>query len=61
LGHLFITVLVYLFVQIIRKPTASCRWRTLRKILGVQRRVSANELIDAVFTGTLVQFFSTIS
>ncbi len=38
----------------------SC-WSKLRKILGVQRRVSAIELIDAFFTGTLIQFLATIS
>ncbi|MCQ8106438.1 hypothetical protein NP590_20235 [Methylomonas sp. SURF-2] len=45
-GHLFITVLAYQFVQIIRKQLQAHgiqgRWSTLREILGVQRRVSAS-------------------
>ena len=44
-GHLFITVLAYQFVQIIRrrlKERGSCdRWHTLREILGSQCRVTA--------------------
>lgn len=44
-GHLFITVLAYQFVQIIRKRLQARgipgRWSTLRDILGVQRRVTA--------------------
>jgi len=39
-GHLFITVLAYRFVQIIRKHLQNHgireRWSTLREILGVQ-------------------------
>ena len=45
-GHLFITVLAYQFVQIIRKQLQAHgiqgRWSTLREILGVQRRVTAS-------------------
>ena len=44
-GHLFITVLAYQFVQIIRKQLQAHgiqdRWNTLREILSVQRRVTA--------------------
>lgn len=44
-GHLFITVLAYQFVQIIRKQLQAHdiqgRWSTLREILSVQRRVTA--------------------
>ncbi len=44
-GHLFITVLAYQFVQIIRKRLQAQgihgRWSTLREILGVQRRITA--------------------
>lgn len=45
-GHLFITVLAYQFVQIIRKHLQAHgihgRWSTLREILGVQRRITAS-------------------
>ena len=45
-GHLFITVLAYQFVQIIRKHLQEHgiqgRWSTLREILGVQRRITAS-------------------
>ena len=45
-GHLFITVLAYQFVQIIRKHLQDHgiqgRWSTLREILGVQRRITAS-------------------
>lgn len=45
-GHLFITVLAYQFVQIIRKHLQAHgihgRWSTLRDILSVQRRVTAS-------------------
>lgn len=45
-GHLFITVLAYQFVQIIRKHLQAHgihgRWSTLRGILGVQRRITAS-------------------
>lgn len=45
-GHLFITVLAYQFVQIIRKRLQAHgiegRWSTLRDILGVQCRVTAS-------------------
>jgi transposase len=45
-GHLFITVLAYQFVQIIRKHLHArgiqSRWSTLREILSVQRRVTAS-------------------
>lgn len=45
-GHLFITVLAYQFVQIIRKHLQAQgihgRWSTLREILGVQRRITAS-------------------
>lgn len=44
-GHLFITVLAYQFVQIIRKRLAEhgihVRWQTLRDILNGQQRVTA--------------------
>jgi transposase len=44
-GHLFITVLAYQFVQIIRKRLAEHgihgRWQTLRAILNGQQRVTA--------------------
>jgi transposase len=44
-GHLFITVLAYQCVQIIRKRLLAhgihARWSTLRKILGTQQRVTA--------------------
>ncbi len=44
-GHLFITVLAYQFVQIIRKRLAEkgihARWHTLRDILASQCRVTA--------------------
>ena len=43
-GHLFITVLAYQFVQIIRKQLQAhgihSRWSPLRDILSVQRRIS---------------------
>jgi hypothetical protein len=43
-GHLFITVLAYQFVQIIRRQLQEQgiqgRWSSLRDILSVQRRVS---------------------
>jgi len=45
-GHLFITVLAYQFVQIIRKQLQECdiqgRWSSLREILSVQQRVTAS-------------------
>lgn len=45
-GHLFITVLAYQFVQIIRKTLQDHgiqgRWCSLREILSVQRRVTAS-------------------
>lgn len=45
-GHLFITVLAYQFVQIIRQRLKtqgiSYRWTRLREILAVQRRVTAS-------------------
>ena len=45
-GHLFITVLAYQFVQIIRRILKDHgiqgRWRSLRGILAVQRRVTAS-------------------
>ena len=45
-GHLFITVLAYQFVQIIRRQLKEQgihdRWSTLRDILSVQRRVTAS-------------------
>ena len=45
-GHLFITVLAYQFVQIIRKTLQDHgiqgRWSSLREILSVQRRVTAS-------------------
>jgi transposase len=44
-GHLFITVLAYQFVQIIRRHLKeqgiTDRWGTLREILGSQCRVTA--------------------
>ena len=44
-GHLFITVLAYQFVQIIRKRLAEkgihSRWQTLRNLLNGQQRVTA--------------------
>jgi hypothetical protein len=44
-GHLFITVLAYQFVQIIRRHLQeqgiAGRWNTLREILGSQCRVTA--------------------
>jgi len=43
-GHLFITVLAYQFVQIIRKRLAEhgihARWQTLRAIFNVQQRIT---------------------
>ncbi len=45
-GHLFITVLAYQFVQIIRRQLKEHgihdRWSTLRDILSVQQRVTAS-------------------
>ncbi len=45
-GHLFITVLAYQFVQIIRKQLQEHdiqgRWSSLREILSVQQRVTAS-------------------
>lgn len=45
-GHLFITVLAYQFVQLIRRRLKEDaiheRWSTLREILSVQRRVTAS-------------------
>ena len=45
-GHLFITVLAYQFVQIIRKHLQDHgiqgRWSSLREILSVQRRITAS-------------------
>ncbi len=45
-GHLFITVLAYQFVQLIRRRLKEDaiheRWLTLREILSVQRRVTAS-------------------
>jgi hypothetical protein len=45
-GHLFITVLAYQFVQIIRRTLQDHgiqgRWSSLRNILSVQRRVTAS-------------------
>jgi hypothetical protein len=45
-GHLFITVLAYQFVQIIRRQLQEHgiqgRWSSLRDILSVQRRVTAS-------------------
>jgi len=45
-GHLFITVLAYQFVQIIRKQLQEHdiqgRWSSLRDILSVQQRVTAS-------------------
>jgi len=45
-GHLFITVLAYQFVQIIRRQLQEHgiqgRWNSLRDILSVQRRVTAS-------------------
>jgi len=45
-GHLFITVLAYQFVQIIRRQLhehgIQARWSSLRDILSVQRRVTAS-------------------
>jgi len=45
-GHLFITVLAYQFVQIIRRTLQDQgiqgRWSSLRNILSVQRRVTAS-------------------
>ncbi|MDD5268503.1 MAG: hypothetical protein PHO08_15485 [Methylococcales bacterium] len=45
-GHLFITVPVYQFAQIIRKQLQEHgiqgRWRRLREILSVQQRVTAS-------------------
>jgi len=45
-GHLFITVLAYQFVQIIRKQLQAHgiqgRWSTLRDILNVQRRITVS-------------------
>jgi transposase len=45
-GHLFITVLAYQFVQIIRKQLQEQdiqgRWSSLREILSVQQRVTAS-------------------
>lgn len=45
-GHLFITVLAYQFVQIIRRTLQDHgiqgRWSSLREILSVQRRVTAS-------------------
>jgi transposase len=45
-GHLFITVLAYQFVQIIRKQLQKHdiqgRWSSLREILSVQQRVTAS-------------------
>jgi len=47
-GHLFITVLSYQFVQIIRKQLQAQgiqgRWSSLREILSVQRRITASFL-----------------
>jgi len=44
-GHLFITVLAYQFVQILRKKLKSKEnrlgWSSLRAILSVQQRVTA--------------------
>jgi hypothetical protein len=45
-GHLFITVLAYQFVQIIRRQLQEHgiqgHWNSLRDILSVQRRVTAS-------------------
>jgi transposase len=45
-GHLFITVLAYQFVQIIRKRLVEkgihARWQTLRAIFNVQQRVTTS-------------------
>jgi transposase len=45
-GHLFITVLAYQFVQIIRRSLKAKkipgRWSTLREILSVQRRLTTS-------------------
>jgi len=45
-GHLFITVLAYQFVQLIRRRLKEHaiheRWATLREILSVQRRVTVS-------------------
>jgi hypothetical protein len=47
-GHLFITILAYQFVQILRRhwkeKEITGRWSTLREILGGQRRVTASFL-----------------
>ncbi|WP_218120396.1 hypothetical protein, partial [Nitrosomonas sp. Nm132] len=44
-GHLFITVLAYQLVQIIRRQLQAqgikAHWRSLRDILSVQQRVTA--------------------
>ena len=45
-GHLFITVLAYQFVQVIRRHLHDCQidgsWRTLRQTLSGQCRVTAS-------------------
>ena len=48
-GHLFITVIAYQLVQVIRRRLAQCQdescrrasWTTLRRILGARQRVTA--------------------